>query len=192
MRAFLEATGNPPEGDELLVAGPETLDWFAVFSWRSYESLGLSRAGEPDAVELARAIQAGTAAANAERARRGDNTLDVLGWRERPKLDARRRLVEWAVESRESDGRAVVNHYVGMLADGGVVLVELVSNPEDAASHREAFRGMVDGMSIPAPAPAAGWAAAILTALLVAVFLWWRRSYTKRQGGAGDAQADVV
>jgi uncharacterized membrane-anchored protein len=186
MQTFLEASGNPAQGDELAVIGPDTLDWFAVFSWRTYESLGLKPGAKPDARELAQAIQRGTDEANAERLRQGANTLDILGWRERPRFDERSSSVEWAVESRESDGRQVINYYFGFPARGGMVLVELVTNPDQAALHRNVLRQILGSLSVQPEHSLPVFAIlGLMLALIAALILWRQRKFASRTKTSG-------
>ncbi|MGD0579016.1 MAG: DUF2167 domain-containing protein [Bryobacteraceae bacterium] len=137
-RRFLEATGNPPAGDELVVVAPTSLDWFLVFSFEPYQRLGLSKA-EPTVEEIVAALKRGNWEANAARRKAGRETLDVLGWRDKPRYDAKTALLEWSLDTQESGGRKDANRFWLYLTRGGVLTVELVSEePRFAAASQQA------------------------------------------------------
>ncbi|WP_321473814.1 DUF2167 domain-containing protein [uncultured Paludibaculum sp.] len=117
LRRFLEASGNPPTGREVAVAGPTDLHWFAV----------ISRENRISVDELHRAIVDGTAAANLIRARQGRETLDVLGYREKPRFDDRHQVLTWSLDTVESGGRAVVNRFAYFVGRDSVIAFEMVT-----------------------------------------------------------------
>ncbi|MGC4054244.1 MAG: DUF2167 domain-containing protein [Paludibaculum sp.] len=90
MKRYLEATGNPPMGQELAVVGPADLHWFAV----------IAREDRIQVEELHKAIVNGTEAANLVRSRQGRETLDVLGYREAPRFDSARQVLSWSLRIR--------------------------------------------------------------------------------------------
>jgi uncharacterized membrane-anchored protein len=145
---FLEATGNPPAGNEVVVFGPASLDWFAVVTWDSFESMGFVKAN-PDIEEIAAAIRRGSAAANSARQREGRETLDVIDWREKPAFDASTGRLEWGLDTVESGGRLVSNHFVYVLGRRGVLGVELVSNPAELRTHIAEWRRMLGSLEFP-------------------------------------------
>jgi uncharacterized membrane-anchored protein len=145
-RRFLSATGNPPAGNEALIFGPATLDWFSVVTWDTFESLGFVKAN-PDVDQIAAAIKRGSAAANAARRLAGRETLDVIDWREKPSFDDRTGRLEWGLDTVESGGRLVSNHFTYILGRRGVIGVELVSNPGELAAHRPVWRETLDTLA---------------------------------------------
>lgn len=149
-RRFLESTGNPPAGNERAVAGPPDLGWFAVFSLEGYETLGLVRPvdGKPDPAAIRAAIERGSRAANAERTRLGRDTLSVLRFSEEPAWNEARSRVEWSLETRESGGRKVRNHFAYILGAGQVIAAELVT-PGAAREAQARFRELLDGAGFP-------------------------------------------
>src|SRR5271157_690641 len=100
-RRFLEATGNPPAGDELAVVAPSNLDWFLVFSFEPFRELGLSQP-EPTVEEIVAALKRGNWEANAARRQAGRETLDLLGWRDKPRYDPQTARLEWSLDTVES------------------------------------------------------------------------------------------
>ena len=134
-RRFLEATGNPPAGDELAVAAPANLDWFLVFSFEPYQNLGLNKA-QPTVEEIVAALRRGNWEANQARRKAGRETLDLLGWRDKPWYDAKTFRLEWSVDTQETGGRKDASRFWLYLTRGGVLSVELVTEQArfDAAS----------------------------------------------------------
>ena len=143
MLRFLDFTGNPPNGNEAAVAGPASLDWFAVFSWRTYSSLGFE-ADDPDPMEIARSIRAGSEIANRERARLGRETLQVLEWSGEPVFDEKTGRLEFRLKAQESGGREVENRFVYFLGARGVVEAELVS---EAGTNTTGFERLCEGIA---------------------------------------------
>ncbi len=178
---FLEATGNPPTGRELAVVGIRTLDWFAVFSFDTFETLGFVRSasrGTPDVGAIIRALREGNEAANRARAAAGRETLDLLGWRVPPRYDAKTQSLSWSIDSRESGGRDVANTFVFFLTNHGVITAELVTEAKDTAAAGAAFRRLLQGFSV---SPAARYdppfspgftVNAIVAAIVVLAALW--------------------
>jgi len=146
-RRFLEATGNPPAGDELAVVAPASLDWFLVFSFNPYQKLGLSKA-EPSVEEIVAALKRGNSEANEARRKAGRETLDLLGWRDRPRYDAKTSLLEWSLDTQESGGRKNTNRYWLYLTRGGVLTVELVTEEARFASASAQARTLLAGLGI--------------------------------------------
>jgi len=125
-RRFLEATGNPPAGDELAIVAPANVDWFFVFSFDPYKKLGLHQT-EPSVEEIVAALKRGNSEANEARRKAGRETLDLLGWRDKPRYDSGTSLLEWSLDTQESGGRKDANRFWLYLTRGGVLTVELVT-----------------------------------------------------------------
>jgi hypothetical protein len=116
MRKFLEATGNTLAGNELAVLGPETLDWFAILT---------TEKEEPDPRTVRDSIQNGA--------------LTILGFREEPRRNPATGRVEWALDTKEADGRLVTNWFTYQQKPEGLIGVQLVSNPKEFSQHRAAL-----------------------------------------------------
>lgn len=181
MARFFEFTGNPPSGNELAIAGPASLDWFAVFSWRTYASLGFE-ASNPDPLEIAGSIRAGSAEANRERARQGRETLDVLEWTGEPVFDGNTGRLEFRLRTRESGGRQVENRFVYFLGRRGVVEVEFVSEAGTGQEGFERLLGLIEWKDGERHQRSAGTAPLAVTAMaaLAAAAIWIR---IRRQRG---------
>jgi uncharacterized membrane-anchored protein len=146
-RRFLEATGNPPAGDELAVAAPASLDWFLVFSFEPYQKLGLDKA-QPTVEEIVAALKRGNWEANEARRRAGRETLDLLGWRDKPRYDAQTFRLEWSVDTQESGGRKDASRFWLYLTRGGVLTVELVTEQERFAQASQQARELLSHLGI--------------------------------------------
>lgn len=146
-RRFLEATGNPPAGDELAVAAPASLDWFLVFSFEPFQKLGLDKA-QPTVEEIVAALKRGNWEANEARRKAGRETLDLLGWRDKPSYDAKTFRLEWSVDTEESGGRKDANRFWLYLTRGGVLTVELVSEEARFAAASQQARELLGHLGI--------------------------------------------
>ncbi len=137
-RRFLEASGNPPAGDEIAVVAPANVDWFLVFSFDEFKKLGLKRP-KPSVDEIVNALRRGNSEMNQARKKAGRETLDLLGWREKPSYDAKTFRLEWSIDTQESGGRHNANRYWLLLTRNGVLTIELVTEePRYAAASQTA------------------------------------------------------
>jgi uncharacterized membrane-anchored protein len=137
-RRFLEATGNPPAGDEVAIAAPANLDWFLVFSFDEFKQLGLEHP-QPTVGEIVAALRRGNSETNQARKKAGRETLDLLGWREKPVYDPKTFRLEWSINTQESGGRHNANRYWLLLTRRGVLSIELVTEePRYAAASLQA------------------------------------------------------
>ncbi len=173
MQRFLDASGNPPTGHELAVVGPADLRWFAV----------IGREDRIGVEELRKAIVNGTEAANLIRARQGRETLDVLGYRERPRFDAERQVLSWSLDTAESGGRAVVNRFVYFVGRDAVIAVEMVTERAGAEEAQREFDSWATEFRFAAgqePAPPRDWGLWVVlgvSGMSAAFLIWrWRRS----------------
>ena len=157
-KAFMEATQNPPSGTEqgvLLCRGTAAADssfWFVVFE---YNASGLVRDDDKsklDQAALLRTIQRGTEEGNDERRRRGWGEIEVVGWQQAPYYDSLTHNLTWATRLRDkgSAGEETINHSVRLLGRGGVMNVDLVTDPSQAETAVAAFdRILTDYAFIP-------------------------------------------
>ncbi len=178
-RRFLGFTGNPPGGGEAGVAGPPGLDWFAVFCWRTYSSLGFE-ARNPKPEEIAAAIRAGSTSANRERTRHGRETLEVLDWAMKPSFDRRTGRLEFGLKTQESGGRRVENRFVYFLGKHGVLEIELVTQAGTATAGFEQLLGGIGWQAGEQYEEPADWLRVLVTGLAAAAaaalgFKIWRQ-----------------
>jgi uncharacterized membrane-anchored protein len=146
-RRFLEATGNPPAGDEIAIAAPPNVDWFLVFSFDEFKKLGLEHP-KPSVAEIVAALRRGNSETNQARKKAGRETLDLLGWREKPSYDAKTFRLEWSIDTQESGGRHDANRFWLLLTRNGVLTIELVTEQARYAAASQSANALLQGLGI--------------------------------------------
>jgi uncharacterized membrane-anchored protein len=181
-RRFLEASGNPPSGQEVAIIGPLDLAWFAVFSFDGYETMGFLKGSTPDVEAITQALRRGNEEANNERARQGQTTLDLVDWAQRPRYDPVSKNLEWSLHTVESGGREVANYFTFYLGRDGVMSVEMVTNPKDLPRHQAALKSLLRGFRfLPGKShmvrdvPGWWWAIPVVPALAAMTLVIFRR-----------------
>ena len=129
---FMELIGNPVSGSEKATVASASDDesWFVVFEWDPIGWVDDSEKEDLDADSLLESIKEGTEAANEERRKRGWQTLEILGWYERPKYDEVTNNLTWAIEGQSGEDR-VLNRNIKLLGRRGVMTATLVASPEE-------------------------------------------------------------
>ena len=137
-KSFLELTENPTSGDEVGVllcsTAPEgnpaeAQSWFVVYE---YDESGYVKDDEKatlDADKILGTLRAGNEAGNRERRRRGWSELTLDGWIRPPYYDESTHNLTWATRVI-AEGDTGANHSVRLLGRGGVMKVDLVTDPE--------------------------------------------------------------
>jgi uncharacterized membrane-anchored protein len=146
-RRFLEATGNPPVGDEIAIVAPANVDWFLVFSFDPFEKLGMTVA-KPSVAEIVAALKQGNSETNQARRKAGRETLDLLGWREKPSYDPKTFRLAWSVDTQESGGRHNTNRFWLLLTRRGVLTIELVTEEPRYAAARQSAGNLLQNLGI--------------------------------------------
>lgn len=131
-RKFMELNQNPLQGNEVAVVAPvsDAEHWFLVFE---YDEIGYVKDEEKDDLDAAAmldSIREGTKQANAERAKRGWATMEILGWQEEPHYDGASNNLTWAILG-ESEGQKTINKLVKLLGRHGVMTATLVAGTEE-------------------------------------------------------------
>lgn len=146
-RRFLEATGNPPAGDEIAIVAPANVDWFLVFSFDPFDKLGVTVA-KPSVAEIVAALKRGNSETNQARKKAGRETLDLLGWREKPSYDEKTFRLEWSLDTQESGGRHNANRFWLLLTRRGVLTIELVTEEARYAAARQSADNLLQNLGI--------------------------------------------
>ncbi len=146
-RRFLEATGNPPAGDEIALVAPANVDWFLVFSFDPFEKLGVTVA-KPSVADIVAALKRGNSETNQARKKAGRETLDLLGWREKPSYDPKTSRLVWSLDTEESGGRHNANGYWLLLTRRGVLTIELVTEEARYAAARQSADTLLQSLGI--------------------------------------------
>jgi uncharacterized membrane-anchored protein len=141
---FLQLAGNPPRDGHYLFA-PESLDWFAVFS---FESTGFVKDDEKiDPDGLMKSLKASDAPANEERKKLGMSSLYTVGWEVPPHYDTDSKRLEWGLRLKSEQERFIVNYTSRLLGRTGVMSAVLVADPQTLASDTAAFKAGLNEFS---------------------------------------------
>lgn len=139
---FLRLLGNPPKPGHYAFA-PETLDWFAVFSFS--ESGYVKDDEKIDGDALLKTLKDSDGPANEERRRLGMETITTEGWLVPPHYDLATKRLEWGTRLRSGGGEQVINYTSRMLGRTGVMAATLVSSPEKVGADMDVFRRDLNG-----------------------------------------------
>lgn len=161
MKKFMELTQNPADGNErgVVICEPETNPWFVIFAYDASGYVKDDEGGTLDSDAILKSIRRGTEAANRERRKRGWGTLEVEGWINEPHYDSTTNNLTWALQGKTSEGEANVNHSVRLLGRGGVMHLDLVSDPEHFGDVVTKFNALVTGFEYTAGNRYAEWRA---------------------------------
>ena len=143
-KRFLELSGNPPRDGHYLLA-PQSLDWFAVFSFNPVGYVKDDEKINPD--ELLKSLKDSDAASNEERKRLGMEALYTDGWHVAPHYDGETKRLEWGVRVRTASNQQVVNYTSRLLGRTGVMNAVLVSDPQTLNSDTTDFKNALRGFS---------------------------------------------
>jgi len=127
-RIFLEATQNPPSGNELGVVVPNNGKWFALFEFSDIGYIKDDEKSSLDAEAILKTLKKGTERGNEERRKRGWASLDIVGWQQPPHYDSVTHNLEWAIRA-QSGSEQIVNYNTKLLGRKGVMNVTLVCDP---------------------------------------------------------------
>src|SRR5262245_41059445 len=134
---FLELAGNPPRPGHYMFA-PETLQWFAVFS---FDSIGYVKDDEKiDPDKLLKSLKESDAPSNQERSRLGMPPLYTVGWEVPPHYDSDTKRLEWGLRLTSDQKRFTVNYTSRILGRTGVMSAVLVADPNTLAADTVAFK----------------------------------------------------
>ncbi len=147
---FMTQLENPVNGDELgtvlcrLGDGPTASEWFAIFE---YDNIGYVKdddKGSLDADAIMKSLREGTEAGNRERAKRGWQTLEIVGWAREPYYDSSTNNLTWATRIKGANSsNETINHSVRLLGRNGVMSVDLVTSANDYALALAPFDSLV-------------------------------------------------
>jgi uncharacterized membrane-anchored protein len=150
-KTFLELTENPTSDTEvgLLLCSTASADttadpqrWFVVYEYDASGYVKDDEKTELDADKILATLREGNAAGNRERRRRGWSELLLDGWIRPPYYDESTHNLTWATRVI-SEGDTAANHSVRLLGRGGVMKVDLVTDPTGLATVLPSFDGVV-------------------------------------------------
>ncbi len=134
-KILTEVWGNPPQAAEgvlgmVMKAGTTPFDdaWGAVISFEDVGYVSDDDAAEVDYDELLTSLKDATRTANLERAKNGYETINLVGWAERPDYDPATHSVVWAKDLQFSGEEGdVLNYDLRTLGRYGVLSVNMVA-----------------------------------------------------------------
>jgi uncharacterized membrane-anchored protein len=143
-RRFLELMGNPPRDGHYLLA-PNTLEWFAVFSFNPSGYVKDDEKIDPD--ELLKGLKESDGPSNEERQRLGMSKIFTDGWEVPPHYDSQTKRLEWGTRLRDEQGRANVNYTSRLLGRSGVMSATLVTGTSTMAADSAKFKSALEQFS---------------------------------------------
>lgn len=149
-RLLVEGWGNPKGESTLgmiLPASVSPLDaagWGVIVEYEDSGHVSDSDAKEINYDELLADMQKGTKENNAERAKAGYGTIDLVGWASKPFYDAGGHRMHWAKELKfsESDGNTL-NYNIRVLGREGVLILNAVAGMNQFAAIRPELENVV-------------------------------------------------
>jgi uncharacterized membrane-anchored protein len=145
-RLLMEAMQNPTSGAELGFVAPRDLAWFVVFEFSDIGYVRDDEKHELDADEIMASLRAGNEAGNKERRKRGWPEFRLVGWEIAPRYNETTNNLEWATRG-ESEGHQVINYNTRLLGREGVMMVTLVTGPEEFLSVLPDYRNLIGGFT---------------------------------------------
>lgn len=134
---FLQLAGNPPRDGHYLFA-PDSLDWFAVFSFDATGFVKDDEKIDPDA--LLKSLKESDDPANQERKRLGMPALYTVGWEVPPHYDTETKRLEWGLRLKSGAENFTVNYTSRLLGRTGVMSAVLVADPATLSKDTQAFK----------------------------------------------------
>lgn len=144
----LQLTQNIPNGRELGVIVNDKATWFMMFEFKEDGYVKDEEGSKLDNDAILKSIQAGTEAANEERAKKGWPAFHVNGWQREPFYDPNTHNLTWAILGRGNDPKEAntVNHSVRVLGRRGTMNVDLIADREEYAALTGEFNTLMSGL----------------------------------------------
>lgn len=138
--AFMSATHNLPDGDELAIIANDDFSWFSIYR---FDAVGYVKDDEKDSLDadkLLKQIREATEAANETLKEKGWEPLTIVGWMNKPHYDNATRNLEWCIGAKSAAGESVLNHDIRLLGRRGVMKARLVVEKKSYDADLLAFR----------------------------------------------------
>lgn len=143
-KRFLEINGNPPSDGNYMIA-PESLNWFAIFSFDPSGFVKDDEKIDPDAI--LKSLKDSDGPGNEERKRLGMRSLYTDGWQVAPHYDIDTKRLEWGARLRTDNDEKIVNYTSRLLGRTGVMSAVLVSEPETLNADIKDFKNVLKTFS---------------------------------------------
>ena len=140
-RILEQAWGNPKGDDTLGMLFPsdvsplEEKGWGVVITYDEDGHVSDEDADGIDYDKLMKDMREGAAAANAERAKQGQEPVELVGWAARPYYDKAAKKLHWAKELRFPNApEHTLNYNIRILGRKGVLVLNAVANMSQLAA----------------------------------------------------------
>jgi uncharacterized membrane-anchored protein len=140
-RILEDAWGNPHGGDTLGMLFPSDVSPLDAHGWGvviTYDEDGHVSDEDADSIDydkLMKDMQEATNAANAERAKQGQEPVELVGWAARPYYDKAAKKLHWAKELRVPNAREhTLNYNIRILGRKGVLVLNAVAGMSQLAT----------------------------------------------------------
>jgi uncharacterized membrane-anchored protein len=143
-KKFLEINGNPPSDGNYMIA-PESLNWFAIFSFDPSGFVKDDEKIDPDAI--LKSLKDSDGPGNEERKRLGMRSLYTDGWQVAPHYDIDTKRLEWGARLRTDNDEKIVNYTSRLLGRTGVMSAILVSEPATLNADIKDFKNVLKTFS---------------------------------------------
>ncbi|MCC6745475.1 MAG: DUF2167 domain-containing protein [Acidobacteria bacterium] len=132
-KKLLASWQNPTVGNELGLIAPdsETVGWVLLFTFDDIGYVEDTERNSLDADALLTELREGTDAGNEVRRKKGWETLELVGWQQKPFYDPATNNLTWATRLRSVKEGDTINHSIRLLGRRGVMSAELLVSPED-------------------------------------------------------------
>ena len=170
-RKAMEMSGNPSGPNELGMIIPDSVAadegggrWFVVFE---FDPVGYVKDEDQknlidQSAALLDSIRQGTNAFNEERKKMGRGPLNVVGWEQPPFYDPASHNLVWAVRISGQEGGKTnysINYNTRILGREGVLIANLVIDPEKLKSTVPTYQKLLKGVSFKPGKTYAEWKA---------------------------------
>jgi uncharacterized membrane-anchored protein len=146
MKEFMEKTHNFYSSDELgvLFTEDKKSGYMALFSFDDIGYIKDADKEKLDADKMWQSMVDNSKEANKERAEKGWEAIDLVGWELKPQYNPDNHRLEWAKRLKEK-GEEFINYNTRVLGRKGVMEVTLVPNSEDMAAVLAHFNNDIQG-----------------------------------------------
>lgn len=144
---MMELYGNLTSGQEGGYLAPQDHSWFAVFEFDEVGYVKDDEKDKLDADEILKQLKDGQKETNKELARRGMETLEVIGWKTPPFYNPTTNNLEWAILLRTASGGETLNYKTKALGRKGVMDVVLVCDEKQLDAVLPQFQDLLKGFA---------------------------------------------
>jgi uncharacterized membrane-anchored protein len=147
-RKFKELNEGISNGQEVgTILGP-SFKWRVVFYFSEIGYIKDPQNEKLDAEPILESLRKGTEEANKIKRKKGWDTMQVVGWRQRPNYNSISRNLEWAIiGENDRTKRKVVNFQTRILGRRGVLKSTLVSRPLTLNKYLPIYKDILAGFS---------------------------------------------